>query len=81
MNMSFMAASIGIISQVMPFGVIVQVILHIIIAIGIIGMGIMGMGIIPFIIPEGICIIGICIIGIIALLLARTTESFRISPN
>lgn len=40
MNMSFMDASIGIISQVMPVGVIVQVILHIIIGIGIC-MGIM----------------------------------------
>jgi len=35
MNMSFMASSIGIISHFMPVGVMVQVILHIIIAIGI----------------------------------------------
>lgn len=49
MNMSFMAASIGTISQVMPVGVIVQVILHIII----------GIGIMPFIIGIMLFIIGI----------------------
>lgn len=49
MNMSFMAASIGAISQVMPVGVIVQVILHIII----------GIGIMPFIIGIMLFIIGI----------------------
>ncbi len=69
MNMSFMLASMGSISQVMPVGVMVQVILHIIIGIipPIIGMGIMDIGIMPFIImgdiipPIGIDI-GICII-------------------
>ena len=64
MNMSFMAASIGVISQVMPAGVMVQVILHI-----IIGMGIMLfiMGIIAPIICIGImpAIIGM-VIGDIA---------------
>ena len=56
MNMSFMEASMGVISQVMPFGVIVQVILHIIMGIGIAIPGIppiIGMliiGIMPFII-------------------------------
>ena len=45
-----MAASIGAISQVMPVGVMVQVILHIIIGIGI-GIGVMPpiIGIMPFI--------------------------------
>ena len=57
MNMSFMAASIGAISQVMPVGVIVQVILHIII----------GIGIMPFIIGIMLFIIGImpAIIGMV----------------
>lgn len=73
MNMSFMDASIGIISQVMPFGVIVQVILHIIIIgmpimdimLAIIGMFIIG--IMPAIIGFGIMppIIGM-LIGIMA---------------
>jgi hypothetical protein len=51
MNMSFMESSIGIISHFMPVGVMVQVILHIIIAIGIM-FGIMPpiIGIMPFII-------------------------------
>ena len=50
MNISFMAASTGVISQVMPVGVMVQVILHIIIGIGI-GIGVMPpiIGIMPFI--------------------------------
>ena len=73
MNMSLEASSIGIISQTMPFGVILQVILHIImgimpIIIGfIIGImpfiiGIMPMGIMLFIIGiEGICIAGVMI--------------------
>lgn len=77
MNMSFMAGSIGIISQVMPVGVIVQVVLHIIIGImppmPVIGFimgfipGIMPIGIIAFIIGFiiGIMpIIGMFIIGI-----------------
>lgn len=53
-NMSFMEASIGAISQVMPFGVMVQVILHIIMGIAMPGMppviGIPIIGIMPFII-------------------------------
>lgn len=55
MNMSFTVSSIGIISHFMPVGVMVQVILHIIIAIGImppimgmfVGIGIMT-GIVAF---------------------------------
>jgi hypothetical protein len=43
MNMSFMDASIGVISQVMPVGVMVQVMLHIIIGIGIMPL-IIGIG-------------------------------------
>jgi len=64
MNMSFMAASIGAISQVMPVGVMVQVILHIIIGIGIM---LFIMGIIAPIICIGImpAIIGM-VIGDIA---------------
>jgi hypothetical protein len=54
MNISFMASSMGIISHFMPVGVMVQVILHIIIAIGIAIMGI-------FI--AGMPIIGMPIIG------------------
>ena len=54
MNMSFMESSIGIISHFMPVGVMVQVIEHIIIAIGpmpfIIGIMPPIIGIIPFII-------------------------------
>jgi hypothetical protein len=71
MNMSFMAASIGVISQVMPVGVIVQVILHIIIGIGImlfiIGIMLFIIGIMPPIICIGImpAIIGM-VIGDIA---------------
>jgi len=70
MNMSFMAASIGAISQVMPVGVMVQVILHIIIGIGI-GIGDMPpiIGIMPFImgIMAPIICIGImlAIIGMV----------------
>ena len=78
MNMSFMAASIGAISQVIPVGVIVQVILHIIIGMGIIPpiigimfiMGIMApivcIGIMPPII--GTVIGGIACIGIALLM-------------
>lgn len=54
MNMSFMEASMGVISQVMPFGVIVQVVLHIIMGIAMPGIppiiGIPIIGIMPFII-------------------------------
>ncbi len=73
MNMSFMEASIGVISQVMPFGVIVQVILHIIIGIGIAMPGIppaIGMpiiGIMPFIIIGLMPPIILAIIGIICI--------------
>lgn len=67
MNMSFIDASIGVISHIMPVGVMVHFIVHI-----IIGMG-MGMGIMPFIMPGigimpmfiiGMFIIGMPIIGI-----------------
>ncbi len=73
--MSFMAGSIGMISQVMPLAVMVQVILHIIIGIIMPPIGIppiMGfiMGIMPFIIGIIGFIIGIMLpvigIGIIA---------------
>jgi len=53
MNMSFMLSSIGIISHFMPVGVMVQVILHIIIAIGIMPP-IIGIDIMPPIIGMGI---------------------------
>jgi hypothetical protein len=49
MNISFMESSIGVISHFIPVGVMVQVILHIIIAIGIM-LFIMGIGIMPLII-------------------------------
>jgi len=81
MNMSFMESSIGIISHFMPVDVMVQVILHIIIAIGImpaiIGMvpiidGIMPpiIGIMPPIIGMGIICIGI------AALIARSVVNW-----
>jgi hypothetical protein len=67
MNMSFMASSIAVISHFIPVGVMVQVILHIIIAIGImppiIGMFI---GIMPPIIGMFIgIIVGIGIVAVI----------------
>jgi hypothetical protein len=65
MNMSFIAASIGAISQViMPFGAMVQVILHIIIGIGIAipGMPMPGIAIIGMPPIMGF-IIGFIIIG------------------
>ena len=76
-SMSFMAGSMGLISQVMPSPVMVQVILHIIIGIGMppIGIppiiGIMLPGIMAFIIGIIAFIIGIMaligfIMGIIA---------------
>jgi hypothetical protein len=70
MNMSFMESSMGIISHFMPVGVMVQVILHIIIAIGIMEP-IIGIGIMPFIIGimEPIMGIGIMVgIGIAAVM-------------
>ena len=70
MNMSFMASSTGVISHFMPVGVMVQVILHIIIAIGIMPF-IMGIGIIPVIIGiiEPIMGIGIIVgIGVAAVI-------------
>ncbi|MFL9828932.1 hypothetical protein [Rhodoplanes sp. SY1] len=54
MNMSFMDASIGVISHIMPVGVMVHFIVHIIMGIGI--------GIMPFIMP-GIGIMPMFIIG------------------
>ena len=63
MNMSFIAGSIGAISQViMPFGAMLQVILHIIIGIAIPGMAIPGIiiGMPPII---GFIIMGFIIIG------------------
>jgi len=79
MNMSFMDSSIGIISHFMPVGVMVQVILHIIIAIGImppiigimpliIGIMLFIMGIMPLIIGMGI----IVCIGIAAFISGST---------
>jgi hypothetical protein len=65
MNMSFMAASIGIISQVMPLSVMVHFIVPIIMGIGIIPFIMPFIGIMPGIIPfMGIMppIIGIGII-------------------
>ena len=64
--MSFMPSSMGIISHVMPVGVIVHVILHIIIAIGIMGIIPPIVGIMPFIIGIMPFIMGIIppIIGI-----------------
>ncbi len=70
-NMSFMEASIGVISQVMPFGVMVQVILHIIMGIGIPMLGapiiVPIMGIMPFIIIGFMPPIMLVIIGIICI--------------
>ncbi|TXH83347.1 MAG: hypothetical protein E6Q77_04565 [Rhizobium sp.] len=83
MNMSFMEASIGVISQVMPFGVIVQVILHIIIGIGIAMPGIppaIGMpiiGIMPFIIIGLMPPIILAIIGIICIAVFIGKTPFR----
>ncbi|UYO46662.1 hypothetical protein KQX63_11900 [Rhodopseudomonas palustris] len=76
MNMSFIAGSIGAISQlIVPFGDIVQVILHIIIGIAMPGMpiidmpAIIGFIIIGFIMPgiPPIIGIGMGIIGIICI--------------
>lgn len=71
MNMSFMEASMGVISQVMPFGVMVQVILHIIKGIGIPMLGVPMivpiMGIMPFIIIGFTPPIMLVIIGIICI--------------
>ncbi|WP_346297408.1 hypothetical protein LRC39_11960 [Rhodopseudomonas sp. P1] len=76
MNMSFIAGSIGAISQlIVPFGDIVQVILHIIIGIAMPGMpiidmpAIIGFIIIGFIMPGIPPIIGIGIgMGIIGII-------------
>lgn len=74
MNMSFIDASMGVISQVMPLAVIVQVIWHIMVGIAIIPfIGIMPpIGIMPFIIMGDIIgdappIMGIiiCMAGVI----------------
>jgi len=69
MNMSFMDSSIDAISHFMPVGVMEQVILHIIIAIGIMPP-IMDIGIIPVMgIMEPIIGIGIMVgIGIAAVI-------------
>jgi len=70
MNVSFMDSSIGAISHFIPVGVMLQVILHIIIAIGIMEP-IMGIGIMPLIIGIMEFIIGIGImvgIGIAAVM-------------
>ncbi|WP_249123512.1 MULTISPECIES: hypothetical protein [unclassified Bradyrhizobium] len=71
MNMSFMAGSIGAMSQVMPLAVIVQVTLHIIIGIAMAVMPGMPpiIGIMPFIIGDMPPIIGImvCIAGFIGI--------------
>lgn len=70
MNVSFMDASIGVSSHIMPVGVMVHVIVHMIMGVGIgimpfiiPGIGIMPMFIIGFII--GMFIIGMPIIGIV----------------
>jgi hypothetical protein len=70
MNMSFIDSSMGIISHFMPVGVMVQVILHIIIAIGMPIIGIMPfiIGIMPLIIGMGI----IVCIGIAAFISGST---------
>jgi hypothetical protein len=70
MNTSFIGISIGVISQVMPFAVIVQVIWHIIVGIAIIPfIGIIPpIGIMPFIIMgDALPIMGIiiCMAGVI----------------
>jgi len=68
MNMSFIEASSGIISQVMPVGVIVHLIWQPIIMgmviIGIPPIGIMPVGIIGFIMPPIIMGIGIICIAV-----------------
>jgi len=93
MNMSFMDGSIGVISQLMPAGVIVQVTLHIIIPMGIvppiigIGMDIIGMDIIgimePGIIPVMPIAIGtIACIGIVAFIAnLRSVSSGKIPTH
>jgi hypothetical protein len=83
MNMSFMDASIGIISQVMPLSVILQVTVHIIIGIGMFIMPFIGI-FMPFIIP-GMPIIGIMpfIIGIIPPIMGMFIAAFvmRLAPR
>jgi len=77
MNMSFIDSSMGIISHFMPVGVMVQVILHIIIAIGMPIIGIMPfiIGIMPPIIGMGI----IVCIGIAAFISGSTCSQVRIA--
>ena len=84
MNMSFIDSSMGIISHFMPVGVMVQVILHIIIAIGMPIIGIMPfiIGIMPFIIGIMPPIIGMGIIvciGIAAFISGSTCSQVRIA--
>jgi hypothetical protein len=69
MNMSFMLASIGVISQVMPLSVILHVIMHIIIG--------MGMFIMPFIIGIIPPIMGMAI----AAFVMTFAPQFQISGN
>lgn len=85
MNASFIDASIGAISQVMPFGVMVQVIRHIIIGIAMPGMPpIIGIAIIgimpPIIIGFMPPIIGVMppIIGIIVCIVAFIAGSIGV---
>ena len=82
MNMSFVESPIGVISQVMPFGVIVQVVLHIIIGIGIMpGMPPI-IGIIPPIIGFMLPIIGIiCIAGFIEISISTRRTVFVLPPT
>jgi hypothetical protein len=78
MNMSFMDGSIGIISQVMPVGVIVHFIWQVIIGMPIMGMfiiGIMPPAIAGFIMPPIIIGMGIiCIAVFIVVLRAQSRK-------
>ena len=78
MNMSFIAPSRGIISQVIPVGVMVHFIWQPIIAIP--GIGIIDAAIIGFIIPPIIMGIGIiCIAGFMVGLRSKSEKKLRIS--
>jgi hypothetical protein len=78
MNMSFMESSIGVISHFMPVGVMVQVILHIIIAIGII-LFIIDIGIMEPIMGMGIMVgIGIAAVMAGSVALSWLTGALRV---
>ncbi|MGL3211248.1 hypothetical protein [Bradyrhizobium sp. BR 1433] len=82
MNMSFMAGSIGVISQVMPVGVMVHFIWQAIIGMPIMGMfiiGIMPPAIEGFIIPPIIIGMGIICIAVFIVVLQDQSRTCSIS--